>query len=315
MRALVTGATGFVGSHLVDHLLDGGHTVAVLTRGGSTPRRIAHRIASVHRIEGELGAISAARPAILEFAPEVVFHLAWGGVGRSQRGNADLMLHNLNGSVALFRLAAEAGCRTWIGLGSQAEYGPQDRPLDEAAPASPITLYGTVKLCSYRLLQSLSEGAGVRLAWVRLFSAYGPKDHASCLLPQLIEALLQGRRPTLTAGEPLWDYLYVSDAVDALIRIANQPEAAGVFNLGSGRVVSIRSVAERVRDLIDPALPLGLGEVPYRPDQVFRLQADVRRLREGTGWEPRVTLDDGLARTVHWHVLTHEAAAGAVSAA
>jgi nucleoside-diphosphate-sugar epimerase len=77
-------------------------------------------------------------------------------------------------------------------------------------------------------------------------------------------------------------------------------ETEGVFNVGSGQPATIRSIAERVRDRIDPRLPLGFGEVAYRPDQVMRLEADVTRLREATGWRPRVGLDEGLTRTVSW---------------
>jgi UDP-glucose 4-epimerase len=113
--------------------------------------------------------------------------------------------------------------------------------------------------------------------------------------------LLAGARPRLTRGEQRWDYLYVEDAARAIYEAAVKSEAQGVFNLGSGEAVSLRHILELVRDLVDPSLPLGFGEIPYRPDQSMRLETSIDRLRAATGWKPRVSLDEGLRRTVEWH--------------
>ncbi len=125
-------------------------------------------------------------------------------------------------------------------------------------------------------------------------------DDPALMIPGLIRTLFDGGRPALTPGTQLWDYLYVEDAARAIEAVALRPGASGVFNLGSGRTATVRSVAERVRDGIDPRLPLGFGEVPSRPGQVMHLEADVGRLREATGWSPEIDLDEGLRRTVAW---------------
>src|SRR5205809_3338037 len=118
------------------------------------------------------------------------------------------------------------------------------------------------------------------------------------MIPYLIDALHHGERPALTLGEQSWDYIYVRDAAEAIYMAAAAGGASGAFNLGSGEAHTLRSVVERVRDLVDPSLPLGFGEVPYRPDQVMHLQADITRLKALTGWHPRTTLDEGLRWTV-----------------
>ncbi len=125
-------------------------------------------------------------------------------------------------------------------------------------------------------------------------------DDRNHMIPQVILTLLQGDKPSLTLGEQRWDYLYVEDAVEVIWRAATTSSAQGIFNLGSGEVHTIKSIVERVRDLIDPNLPLGFGEVPYRPDQIMHLQADISRLQSVTGWSPQVSLEEGLERTVAW---------------
>jgi nucleoside-diphosphate-sugar epimerase len=105
----------------------------------------------------------------------------------------------------------------------------------------------------------------------------------------------------LTEGAQTWDYLYVDDAVEAIYRVCVTPGAVGVFNLASGSPHSVREIAETIRDMIDLRLPLGFGELPYAPDQIMRLEADISKLVSCTGWKPKTDLRTGLRRTVEWY--------------
>jgi nucleoside-diphosphate-sugar epimerase len=301
MRALVTGATGFIGSHLVRLLLDRDVVVAILMRPSSDTWRIKDVLPTVEVIHGELSAIEQAGDMIRAFAPEVVFHIGWYGAGNRYRDDPAQVSQNLYGSLKLLELVAKAGCQRWLGLGSQAEYGNHDKPITEGLHVRPVTMYGITKLSTCLLTQKLCEVYGMTFNWLRLFSSYGPADASNWLIPYVILALLKGKKPALTEGKQRWDYLYVEDVARAIWQAATSPRAEGIFNLGSGEAHSIRSIVERIRDLIDPSLPLGFGEVPYRPDQVTHLQADISRLRQATGWSPQVSLDEGLQRTVEWY--------------
>jgi UDP-glucose 4-epimerase len=190
---------------------------------------------------------------------------------------------------------------TWVGLGSQAEYGAVEGRLSEELPPKPVTAYGVSKLCLCLMTEKLCAMTETRFLWLRLLAAYGPMDDPRHLLPSVINQLLDGERPALTPGEQRWDYLYIEDAAEAICRLALETSASGVFNLGSGDALTVRSLVETVRDLIDPALPLGLGDVPYRPDQVMHLEGDLAKLTTATGWRPEVTMEEGLRRTLAWH--------------
>jgi UDP-glucose 4-epimerase len=299
VRVFLTGASGFVGSHLLRLLVAEGHEVAILLRPESRPWRIADVLGRAFRIDGDLADVAAAREAVRAFGPEVVIHAAWAGVGPSARDDP-AQDDNVRSTRALASLAREAGARALIGLGSQAEYGPRHGATREDAPTRPTTRYGAAKLAACAEAGEVCREAGLRFAWLRLFSSYGPMDDPALMIPGLIRTLLDGGRPALSPGTQHWDYLYVEDAARAIEAVALRTVASGVFNLGSGRTATIRSVAERVRDGIDPRLPLGFGEVPFRPGQVMHLEADVGRLREATGWSPEIDLDEGLRRTVAW---------------
>ena len=300
MRVLLTGATGFVGSHVLARLLrDGEHSVACIVRAGSDPWRIANLLDRVTLIEGDLARSDQLTEPVGRFSPQVVLHLAWDEVAARERSPM-LQLDNVQHTVELVKLAPAVGASHFIGVGSQAEYGPCLQCIEEQQPTRPTTFYGTAKLCAGLLAERASQALGLRFAWLRLFCAYGPMDAPSCLVPTVGRALLRGERPATTRGEQLWDFLYVGDAAEAIHAVSVSPSASGVFNLGSGRTYTVRSVIERLRDLIRPGAELGLGDLAYHADQVMHLEANVGRLRRATGWDAATDLDTGLSRTVAW---------------
>ena len=120
------------------------------------------------------------------------------------------------------------------------------------------------------------------------------------MIPTVIEQLLSGDRPALTAAEQQWDFLYVDDAAQAIVTVAKSDRGRGVFNLGSGVPNELKQVVGKLRDLIDTNLPLGFGDLPYGKNQIMHLEADVTRLKE-LGWTPATALNQGLDATIKWH--------------
>ena len=251
-------------------------------------------------LRGELSDLATCSNAIEDFAPDAVVHLAWRGVAGAER-QASAQVDNIGWTAELMERCRVAGAQAFLGVGSQAEYGPKSGPVAPDADTRPTTLYGEAKLATARIGARLAEGAGLRFVWMRVFSVFGPDDHPYWMLPSLIGSLLRGERPALTAGDQLWDFLPVADAVRA-IRLALETDAArGVYNLGSGRAPRLRETVRAVRDLVDPALPLGFGEVPYGANPVMHLQADVASLKRDTGWKPSPDLGPALTEMVAWY--------------
>ncbi len=301
MRCFITGAAGHIGSHLARKALSNGDQVAVLVRPKEECWRLGDILDEINVVLGDMDDVRSFADQIVDFRPEAAFHLAWNGVTADSRNGEDQILANVTGSLELWRALNASGCGCWVGLGSQAEYGIVQGVITEDLPARPVTAYGAAKLAVNLLTEQLCRSAGMRFVWFRLLSTYGPMDRETRLIPTVINQLLAGRRPALTSGSQLWDYLYVEDACDAIYQAAHAPGFAGVYNLASGESLPLRSIVEQVRDLIDATAPLGFGELAHGAGEPLSLQADVSRLRDTLRWKPRVRLREGLSRTVKWY--------------
>jgi UDP-glucose 4-epimerase len=299
VKLLITGATGFIGAHLVRRLAREEVQMALLIRPGSNLWRLEPLPNNATIVPGTLGELPVAH--IASFAPDTVIHAAWHGVSNQHRNEPSQIAENLMPTVRLLEVARDAHCKNFLGLGSQAEYGPLNKKISETDRTDPTTLYGATKLAACHLTRQLCSQFDMRWAWLRVFSTYGPMEDSSWMIPYLIRTLLKGERPKLTSCEQRWDYLFGADAADAIWAVA-QSKASGLFNLGAGRAESLRRIVEMLRDAIDPKLSLGIGEVPYRPDQVMHLEADISRLTQAAGWNPATSLQEGINQTVAWHL-------------
>jgi UDP-glucose 4-epimerase len=299
MHCLVTGASGFLGSWLVRQLLSRGHAVTVLMRSQQRSHRVTDWSDRVHVVYGSFENTTSLRENLMREPADVFFHLAWSGVTAGFRDQTNQISTNVVGSLQFWELAKDCGCKHWIGLGSQAEYGLYNEVLREDLPARPVSTYGVAKLTCGMLTGKMSEMVGMKHTIVRLLSTYGPSDDPRNMIPSVILTLLAGKRPAMTKGEQIWDYVYVEDAARALCQIA-ETGASGILNLASGETFEIRDVAERIRNLVDPRLEIGLGDLPYGQDQIMYLKGDIGRLKSATGWQPEIPLQEGLHRTVEW---------------
>src|SRR2546428_7758540 len=239
MRVLVTGASGFLGSHVTRALVARGADVTALVRRGSDPWRVADVLPRLELVSADLAESEASARALQDAAPEVVCDLAWHGVGNRFHQDPSQVSANLQAHLDLLATAARAGCRRWIGLGTQAEYGPQSARIDERCPPVPTTLYGAVKLSVSLLGRQLAAQAGMEFVWLRLFSSYGPMDDPGWLIPSVTLRLLGRERPDLTAGTQKWDYLFVEDAAVEGEADAQAPTIRLVVTLRSGPAAGV----------------------------------------------------------------------------
>lgn len=288
-QVVLTGGTGFVGRQVVRALLKRGYQPWLVTRPDSD-------LSALKELEG-WQAVSAEKVPNSGLRPVAWLELGWHGVAGKERDNPQQLWGNLPRILDHIKLASNLGCKYWLGLGSQAEYGNPNKLVSEDYLPQPTTLYGKSKLACAHASQAACEALQMKSSWLRLFSAYGPGDQHG-FIPFLMRQFSQGIVPQVTACEQRWDYLFVEDVASAIVR-AMECRIEGIYNLGSGEAVVMRQVVEAVRSMIGEACPPAeYGAVPYRADQIMHMQADMRRFKLATGWTAKIGLAEGISRTL-----------------
>lgn len=302
-RVLVTGGSGFIGSHLVNHLLGDGAEVAVTVRYGNLMKneRLRHCWDQITVIEADLrnrGALTE----IGSFAPELVFHLAaYNHVGQSFTQVEECFDVNAKGTANLLDVCP--GSQKFIYMSSSEVYGHQEQvPFVETMTPEPISPYAITKYAGElycRMKQRLEDGPPVVI--VRAFNTYGPYQSAKAVIPELIINCLRGNPVRTTAGEQTREFNYVSDVVEGIVKAALQPDRIdGPINIATGEEVAIRDLVRRIAELTETESELEIGALPYRPTEIWRMYSDSTRARELLGWKPQVSLEQGLTATIDW---------------
>jgi UDP-glucuronate decarboxylase len=299
MRYLVTGAGGFIGSHVVRQLAQQGHSVQIMVRSGSSLHRLNDCLDGLEIRRVDLSDYAAVHQAVAEAKPECAIHAAWYAVpGRYWTAPENLDCVTM--SLALAKALANGGCRRFVGIGSCFEYDYEYGYLSEnLTPLKPRTLYAVSKDATRSLLESFCPDVQMSFAWVRIFYVYGPGEQEMRLVPSVILSLMKGITAKCTEGLQVRDYLCVEDVASALVAVA-QSGFEGAVNIGSGEPVTVRSIVQILGEALGRTDLIALGAMKSNPVDPPFVLADVRRLREQIGWHPSVGLQEGLQRAVLW---------------
>jgi NAD dependent epimerase/dehydratase len=308
-RVLVTGAGGFIGSRLVARLVALGVRVRALMRYNS---------------RNDWGLLEVLPPevrAALEIRPgditdpfwtlrqvegcEVIFHLAaLIAIPYSYTAAQQFLAVNCGGTLNLLEAARLVGVERFIHTSSSETYGvAQYTPMDENHPLRGQSPYAASKIGADKLVESYHLSFGVPAAVIRPFNTYGPGQSARAVVPTIISQGLDGELIRLGLLTPRRDLTYVDDTVAAFIKIASEPTAIGeVVNVGSGTAISIGELAERIIALLGCGRRVGFDEARIRPpaSEVMELVCDTGKARSLLGWQPRVSLEEGLLETIRF---------------
>ena len=299
MKVLVTGAGGFIGSQVVQQLVAAGNDVAAIVRPGGSTTRLAQAGDRIKTITGDLARPEGWRDQVLAWRPDACIHTAWyaePGVYLESPINLEAVRYSLD----LLEVLGAAGCRSVVMAGTCFEYDfGSGAVLREDSPTRPRTLYAACKLALGIIAEQRARQLGIGLAWGRVFYVYGPFEDERRLVPALMLALLEGREFLASPGSLIRDYMHVTDVAGGLVAMATSG-ASGVFNICSSEPVTMKSLMTKIAEIAGRRELLKLGARPERENEPASISGDSRRLRETTGWTPRISLDDGLSTTYSW---------------
>lgn len=300
-KVILTGGTGMLGLALIQLFIQKKIEVLVIVRPDSKRRNALPVSDYVTVIECDLSNLLSIKEQLPD-TYDAFFHFAWDGTFGEARNDMYLQNRNVKAVLDAVELAKAAGCTVFLGAGSQAEYGRVDGiKLGPDTPTKPETGYGIGKLCAGQMSRILCQQMGMKHIWVRILSTYGPHDGLHTMVMSGIIKMLNQERPQYTKGEQMWDYLYCEDAARAFYLAAERGMDGSVYCIGSGQVRPLAEYITVIRDAINPGIEIGFGEIPYYDKQVMYLCADIANLQRDTGFQPEVSFEEGIRRTVQWY--------------
>lgn len=305
-RVLVTGGEGFIGSHLVDELLDRGARVTALVHYNPFGRWgwLEGRTSDVEILQGDVR--DGERVATVMAGMEVVFHLAaLIGIPYSYEAPESYLQTNVTGTYHVLTAARRAGVERMVQTSTSEVYGTARKvPIDEHHPLQPQSPYSASKIGGDMLALSFHHSYGLPVAVVRPFNTYGPRQSMRAVIPTVLHQLYGGSEEIrLGSVAPTRDFNFVADTVAGFLAVAESDRALGeVVNIGSGREISIGGLVDLLIKTSGRQARVVTDTSRLRPpgSEVERLLCDNTRAREWAGWEPKVTLEEGLRRTAEW---------------
>lgn len=295
-KAIITGATGMIGVALINLLLKEDYEIIAIVRPNSKKLKNIPKNDKISIIECDLSDLKLLTGKFADC--DLFFHFGWVGTTGNSRDNTYLQLKNIEYTLDAVHLAKNSGCTTFVGAGSQAEYGLTDKKLSPYTPTNPVTGYGIAKLAAGKLSRLLANQLDIKHCWGRILSVYGPGDNNSMIMA-CINSIMNNEHFDTTKGDQLWDYLFSEDCAKAFLLIAEKGKNGAVYTVGSGNAIPLKNYVETIRDIINPNFKIGFGNIDYYPNQVMYLCADISDLTTDTGFKPNISFEEGIKRTIN----------------
>ncbi len=296
-RVIVIGANGFLGSHLVQHLVDLGNDVLALCFEGT-----------------ECGFLKAMKGVICEEfnfetlnkvradGYDTIFHMAWAGVSTTYKNEAITQAQNILYGLKVLEFAEINSIHKVIVPGSAAEVSCGMGIITGNETPAPSDLYSASKVATRYVCQTYAKQHNIELIWTLITSIYGPGRNDNNLITYSIKKMLNGEKPSFTGLEQQWDYLYIDDLIDALIALGERGKGGKIYPVGSGDHRQLKEYVYIIRDKIDASLPIGIGECPYKnPDKIDNQVLDITALMEDTGFIAKYNFEKGIEKTIDYY--------------
>lgn len=297
---VVTGASGMIGSHIIDLAIAKNISVDAVVRKNSKKLNNIPISDKVNIIECDLNDISNLSK-LINRPCDVFFHLAWNGVFGNDRNNVYNQKDNISNTLKAINVAAELGCKKFVLAGSQAEYGIKNEVLTCNTVPNPINAYGIAKNTAFQLGKVLAEQLGIEINNGRILSAFGDRDNDYTMISSSIIKMIKGEQVDLSECTQIWDYIYAIDVARAFMAIAESGVNGKAYPIGSGNSCELKSYVEEIYRLVaNDKSTLNFGAIKLSTNAVRHLECDISELTADTGFVPKYSFNEGIIRTIDW---------------
>ncbi|AXL22085.1 NAD-dependent epimerase/dehydratase family protein [Megasphaera stantonii] len=297
-KIAIIGATSFIGRNLIEPLVKDDWDVVAVVRTNSVKRGYLERFSNIKILECDMSEYD--KLGNLLGPVDCSIYLTWDGTRGQERSNYELQLKNYTQGMLAIQSIIENGCKKILTAGSQAEYGPwfQSRNLCEFDKENPNTEYGKFKLKFYKDIKSLCDNHKVKLIEPRFFSLYGPDDYEGTMIISILKKMLHNEPCDLTECKQIWDFLYITDAINGLMLLINKNIESGVYNFGFGEGYPLKYYIEKMYSITKSKSILNYGTIPYPITGMVNVNPCIDKLKS-VGWTPKISFTEGINRIVN----------------
>ena len=299
-NVLIIGASGFLGTLLSKKLASLGYVVLALV-DKRFPYDSIKGIKNITVREFVLEEIDDLYddPSFNDI--DTLYHFAWAGVNASARNDSEGQVQNVMFGLRVMEFASHHHIKRIVIPGSASEVSCSGSIITGKEIPAPSDMYATTKVATRFICQTYARQHDLELIWTLITSIYGPGRKDNNLISYAIQSLLNGEKPSTTGLEQKWDYLYVDDLIRAMILLGEYGIPGKIYPIGSGEHRQIREYVEEIRNIINPELPLGIGELPYKnPDVIDNQIIDISELSKDTGFVPKYSFSRGIKETIEY---------------
>lgn len=291
-KVIVTGATGFIGVHLIQEWLKEKSDVFAIVRPGSKNIARIPKSDRVHILECEMSNYDMLVREIGN--SDYFYHLAWEGARNPYRNDELIQKNNYNGALNAINAAQGMHCSFFLGSGSQAEYGIKNSLVTEESICTPDTAYGKEKLHACKDLKKIADMEGMRFIWTRIFSIYGQYDYPGTLIMSSIQKMKKNEPIDMTQGTQLWDYLHVKDAARAMLMFARSKCPNGIYNIASGDYRPLKEFIQIMKKISGSNSQLNFGAISLGEKKPSNLTPDISKIKNMLVWSPEISFENGI---------------------
>lgn len=296
---VISGVTGFLGSHLAKKFLSEGHNVWALIRPESRNKNtIFEESDNMHIVYASL----TDKKILLETIKkaDAWFHYAWGGVNRDEIDSEEVHNENIRMSIEVLNIAYELGCKVFMDAGSRVEYGVTEKVMDESIECNPINAYGKAKLKYYEAAKEITKKYGMKYCHLRFFSVYGYGDHPWSIISTLLRDLPQGKKVSLSACKHKWNFMHIDDATNAVYQLyfsvlEKNDFTDEIFNIASEDTRELRLFVEEIDRITKYKGVLEFGTFVQAKEGALSIVPNVYRLHAMIGdWKEKYSFAEGI---------------------
>lgn len=298
-KVLVTGANGFVGSAICKELVEQGVLVIAVVRDKKSNIDAIKKLSGLRIVCCEMDSYNRLPQLILDRDIDAFYHFAWIGSAGELRGDYDVQLDNVKYTCDAVEACASMNCKRFIFAGSIMEYEISATMENDSAPKR-STIYSAGKLSADYMARIVSCNVGVEYIRCIISNIYGPGETSPRLVNTTLRKLLSGEHCAFTAGNQMYDFIYISDAAKSFAVLGDKGRANRAYYIGSRNPRPLNKFLRDMRDCVNPEIVLGFGEIPFSGVPLTYNEFDLNAVWEDTGFSPTVEFKEGVCRTIRW---------------